>query len=105
MATVHTFGRDLNFHVHVHVLCTAGGLRADNVWQPVKIFPAQQYRRLWQYYLLTLLRKKLKGEMDGLAGERAAWLKKQAGAKRADSFDTRLVDALKVQAAKKGIVY
>jgi uncharacterized protein YegL len=54
---------------------------------------------------ITAERKKLKGEMDGLVGDRAAWLKKQAGAKRADSFDTRLVDALKVQAAKKGIVY
>lgn len=61
MATIHTFGRDLNFHVHVHVLCTAGGLRADGVWQPVKIFPASQYRRLWQYYLLKELRKALKG--------------------------------------------
>jgi len=67
MATVHTYGRDLNFHVHVHVLCTAGGLRADNVWQPVKIYPAGQYRRLWQYYLLKLLRKKLKGD------RRAQW--------------------------------
>jgi hypothetical protein len=67
MATVHTFGRDLNFHVHVHVLCTAGGLRADGVWQPVKIFPATQYRRLWQYYLLKDLRKALKGNRS------AAW--------------------------------
>lgn len=62
MATVHTSGRDLGFHVHVHVLCTAGGLRADGVWQPVKLYPAQQYRRLWRYYLLTLLRRKLKGD-------------------------------------------
>src|SRR5712692_9446265 len=61
MATVHTFGRNLEFHVHVHVLCTEGGLRADGVWQPVKLFPAAQYRRLWQYYLLTGLRRKLKG--------------------------------------------
>jgi Putative transposase/Transposase zinc-binding domain len=61
MATVHTFGRDLAFHVHVHVLCTEGGLRADAVWQPVKLFPAAQYRRLWQYYLLTGLRRKRKG--------------------------------------------
>ncbi len=61
MATVHTFGRDLAFHVHVHVLCTEGGLRADGVWQPVKLFPAAQYRRLWQYYLLTGLRRQLKG--------------------------------------------
>ncbi len=61
MATVHTFGRDLTFHVHVHVLCTEGGLRADHVWQPVKLFPIAQYRRLWQYSLLTELRRKLKG--------------------------------------------
>jgi hypothetical protein len=60
MATVHTFGRNLEFHVHVHVLCTEGGLRADGVWQPVKLFPAAQYRRLWQHYLLTGLRRKLK---------------------------------------------
>jgi hypothetical protein len=40
MATVHTFGRDLTFHVHVHVLCTEGGLRADHVWQPVNLFPS-----------------------------------------------------------------
>jgi hypothetical protein len=62
MATVHTYGRDLGFHVHVHVLCTEGGLRKDGVWQPVKLFPAPQYRRLWQHCLLTLLRKKLKGD-------------------------------------------
>jgi hypothetical protein len=62
MATVHTYGRDLTFHVHVHVLCTEGGLRADGVWQPVYLFPASQYRRLWQHSLLTLLRKKLKGD-------------------------------------------
>src|SRR6266851_1438797 len=61
MATVHTFGRDLTFHVHVHVLCTEGGLRADQVWQPVTLFPAAQYRKLWQYSLLTGLRRKLKG--------------------------------------------
>jgi hypothetical protein len=62
MATVHTYGRDLSFHVHVHVLCTEGGLRADGVWQPVHLFPAPQYRRLWQYFLLTSLRRRCKGE-------------------------------------------
>jgi hypothetical protein len=61
MATVHTYGRDLIWHVHVHVLVTRGGLRADGVWQPIKLFPAPQYRRLWQHHLLTLLRKRLKG--------------------------------------------
>lgn len=54
---------------------------------------------------VTAERRKLKNEMDTLSASRADWLKKRAGTKRADSFDTRLVDALKVQAAKKGIVY
>lgn len=62
MATVHTYGRDLGFHPHVHVLCTEGGLRADGVWQPVHLFPARQYRRLWQHFLLTALRRKCKGQ-------------------------------------------
>jgi hypothetical protein len=71
MATVHTYGRDLGWHVHVHVLCTEGGLRADGVWQPVKYFPATQYRRLWQQHLLSALRNKLKHQRG---------LKRQIGA-------------------------
>jgi hypothetical protein len=66
MATVHTYGRDLGWHVHVHVLVTRGGLRADGVWQPIKLFPAPQYRKLWQYYLLKLLRQKLKGNKSAV---------------------------------------
>lgn len=62
MTTTHTYGRNLEFHAHIHVLCTEGGLRADGVWQPVYLFPAQQYRRLWQHFLLTGLRRKLKGD-------------------------------------------
>jgi len=62
MTTVHTYGRDLQFHVHVHVLCTEGGLRADGVWQPVTYLPAQRANRLWQHYLLKGLRRRLKGQ-------------------------------------------
>jgi hypothetical protein len=68
MTTVHTFGRDLGFHVHVHVLCTEGGVRSDGIWQTVRLFPASQYRRLWQYYLLKDLRKACKGD------RRATWM-------------------------------
>jgi predicted RNA-binding Zn-ribbon protein involved in translation (DUF1610 family) len=66
MATVHTYGRTLDWHVHVHVLVTRGGLRADGVWQPIKLFPATQYRKLWQYYLLKLLRQKLKSNKSAV---------------------------------------
>lgn len=66
MATVHTYGRTLDWHVHVHVLVTRGGLRADGIWQPIKLFPATQYRRLWQYYLLKLLRQRVKANKSAV---------------------------------------
>jgi hypothetical protein len=62
VATCHTFGSNLRFHVHVHLLVTEGGLQEGGRWQPVRIYPPQQYRRLWQYHLLTKLRKALPKE-------------------------------------------
>lgn len=59
VATCHTFGRNLRFHVHVHLLVTEGALQVGGVWQPVRFFPAREYRKRWQYYLLTKLRKAL----------------------------------------------
>jgi uncharacterized protein YegL len=50
-------------------------------------------------------RRKLRDEVASLESRRAAWLKKEMADKPADSFDAKLVDALKVQAAKKGIRY
>jgi hypothetical protein len=59
VATCHTFGRNLAFHVHAHLLVTEGGLQVGGLWQPVKFFPATQLRKLWQYHLLTALRQAL----------------------------------------------
>lgn len=59
IATCHTFGRNLSFHVHVHLLVTEGALQIGGVWQPVRFFPALEYRARWKYYLLTKLRKAL----------------------------------------------
>lgn len=62
VATCHTFGRNLRFHVHVHLLVTEGALQVGGVWQPVRFFPAREYRKRWQYYLLTKLRSALPAE-------------------------------------------
>lgn len=53
---------------------------------------------------LAAERAALKKKVDALAGRRAAWLKARPAAPR-DGFGTLLVDALKAQASKKGIVY
>ena len=59
LATCHTFGRNLRFHVHVHLLVTEGALQVGGVWQPVRFFSGKQYRKYWQYHLLTKLRQAL----------------------------------------------
>lgn len=78
-------------------------VKADDLPDALRGVPAE--KREARLKEITAERHKLKNEMDGLAMKRASWLKNQPGAKRADSFDARLVDALKAQAAKKGIVY
>jgi uncharacterized protein YegL len=50
-------------------------------------------------------RKALRDEVAALTGKRDAWIKKELASKPKDSFDAKLVDALKFQAAKKGIRY
>ena len=78
-------------------------VKEDELPDVLRDLPASQ--REAKLKEVSAQRRKLKNEMDTLSASRADWLKKQAGTKRADSFDARLVDALKVQAAKKGIVY
>jgi len=73
IAVVHTFGRDLGFNPHVHVLVTEGGfmesLKDNNAkWLGIYFIPYSKLRKQWQYYLLTELRKHLpkKKEISGL---------------------------------------
>ncbi len=35
LMTLHTWGRQLNMHPHIHCLVTSGGLTASNEWRPV----------------------------------------------------------------------
>jgi hypothetical protein len=59
LVVVHTFGRDLKFNPHVHMLMTEGGLAGDQEWKDVPFLPYGLLRRKWQYYLLTELKKRL----------------------------------------------
>ena len=52
LAVAHTFGRDLKFNPHVHLLMTEGGLRGSQ-WEPIPFLPYALLRKKWQYHLLT----------------------------------------------------
>lgn len=59
MTIAHTFGRDLKFNPHVHMLITEGGLRSDDEWEEIPFLPYGLLRKKWQYYLLTEIKKGL----------------------------------------------
>ena len=59
IAVVHTFGGDLKFHAHVHLLMTEGGLTGNNEWKDIPFLPYNLLRRKWQYHLLTEIKKSL----------------------------------------------
>ncbi|MEW6215747.1 MAG: transposase [Nitrospirota bacterium] len=64
LAMVHTFGRDLKFHPHVHILMTEGGLTGKERWDDIPFLPYNLLRKKWQYYLLTDIKKRLPKSKD-----------------------------------------
>jgi hypothetical protein len=58
LMVLHTFGSDLKWHVHIHVLITAGGISADGKhWVRRGFLPQEVIRPMFRYRLLTALRK------------------------------------------------
>jgi hypothetical protein len=64
ITVVHTFGRNLSFNPHVHVLMTEGGLDDSAKWLGIYFLPYSKLRKQWQYYLLTELKKCLPKTRD-----------------------------------------
>ena len=62
---LHTFGRKLNWNVHVHLSVTRGGLCDDNQqWKPV-YFTKNAIMPAWRYRVINLLREAFKrGELN-----------------------------------------
>ena len=54
--TTHTFGRDLGFKPHVHLVMTKGGLK-DGAWVEIDRLPAARLSVKWRYLLCKHLRE------------------------------------------------
>ena len=55
ICTLHTFGRDLKWNPHIHMLITEGFSGNFTVWKKNFIFPYEMLRRRFQSILLSLL--------------------------------------------------
>lgn len=59
ISTLHTFGRDLQWNPHIHMIVTEGACGNKTVWRKIKYFPFEMLRKRWQNILLTLLHFRL----------------------------------------------
>lgn len=59
---MHTFGSTLNFHPHIHILLSEGGIGDDvnfdfSIWKDCKFFPEKVLKERFKYYLVKYLRE------------------------------------------------
>lgn len=59
IAVIHTFGRDLKWNPHVHVMVTEGGAGNFNVWKKTNFVPYEMLRKSWQKVILDKLQSEL----------------------------------------------
>jgi len=58
LLSLHTWGRNLSLHPHVHCLMTGGGLSQDGQWQPAKnhyLLPSRVVRALYKGKFLSMI--------------------------------------------------
>lgn len=60
IAGLHTFGRDLKWNPHIHMILTEGALDRHGRWKPIHFFPYIMLRRRF----MTTLLLNLKGALD-----------------------------------------
>lgn len=57
IATLHTFGRDMKFNPHLHVIVAEGIVDKNNNYKKYDYFPYEKIRKLFTYELVNLLKK------------------------------------------------
>lgn len=56
---LHTFGRDLKWNPHIHMLVTEGASGHSTIWKQIRFFPYTMLRKRWQTTLLFNLKTAL----------------------------------------------
>lgn len=67
VCVMHTFGGNLCFHPHIHMLLAEGGLTESGGWTDCKFFPERVLKERFKYYLVKYLREWVKDRVkEGL---------------------------------------
>lgn len=66
-AILHTWGQNLQYHPHLHLVVPAGGITRNNKWKPSKangsfLFPVDQISRVFRAQMVDALRRYVRTE-------------------------------------------
>ena len=64
VCVLHPYGKELSLNSHVHVLLTEGGLTKAGVWVSVSFLEYGVLRRIWQYQLLSMVKRVLPRSLE-----------------------------------------
>ena len=62
LMTLHTWGRQLNYHPHIHCLITSGGINKSNKWEPLVgkyLLPIRVVKKLFRGKLQAFIKEGL----------------------------------------------
>ena len=59
IVVLHTYGRDLGFNPHIHVIMSEGGFDQNKEWVNIPYISYTALRKTWQYQVLTNLKKQI----------------------------------------------
>lgn len=57
---LHTFGRDMKWNPHIHIILSAGGLDEEGNWKEISFIPFKMLRERWKVILLNAMKSTLK---------------------------------------------
>jgi len=70
---LHTYGRDMKFHPHIHMILSAGGVTEKGAWKSIEYIPYAMLRSRWKTKLLLALKPKLKNNSQIEAMFQKTW--------------------------------
>lgn len=63
ITVLHTFGKDLVFNPHIHIIVSCGGLSLNHSkWIPISFFPEKVLKARWKYNVISFIRASFKNK-------------------------------------------
>lgn len=79
ICALHTYGRDLKWNPHVHMLVTEGVIVDDEYWKQLDFIPYEALRNSWKYLCLRIIQRRFRKDRKIIALVNKIYKEKEYG--------------------------